>query len=103
MHADIVPVLFALLQFIGTIPAANSNVLTAVAIFLPLSSVWASYTIGNRSWPSHPSDRDDRTGQQLRIIRKSVGASGTDSMGTLGSPTVPKQNEAKVDLERQGL
>ncbi|KAI9751653.1 MAG: hypothetical protein M1835_001192 [Candelina submexicana] len=41
----IVPAIFSILQNFTTIPEMGSNVLTLVAIFLPLSSMWASFSI----------------------------------------------------------
>ncbi|KAI9880515.1 MAG: hypothetical protein M1830_002555 [Pleopsidium flavum] len=41
----VIPAIFSILQYFTDIPEMGSNVLTLVAIFLPLSSIWASSSI----------------------------------------------------------
>ncbi|KAI9716855.1 MAG: hypothetical protein M1828_007516 [Chrysothrix sp. TS-e1954] len=52
----IIPAIFAVLQYASPVPELGSQVLTMVAIFLPLSAMWASATVENQgSTPSKPS------------------------------------------------
>ncbi|KAJ5884766.1 Fungal pheromone mating factor STE2 GPCR [Penicillium taxi] len=54
-----IPALFCILQYVTTVPELASNVLTLVALSLPLSSIWAGATLENsRSASSaRPSSR----------------------------------------------
>ncbi|MCJ1469425.1 hypothetical protein MMC07_008058 [Pseudocyphellaria aurata] len=60
----IIPAIFSMLQYFTLIPAMSSNVLTAVTIFLPLSSLWASANMSTRtqptSVPSTPASKSTR-------------------------------------------
>ena len=113
--------IFAILQFVVTTPAMNSNVLTAVAIFLPLSSLWASASIDTRLQASKSGNvRRGITygsGSGTSGIGKSAGvgkgASGarsysnaTTSSGMALSPltfTSSDGNSFAKDLEAQGV
>ncbi|KAI9678068.1 MAG: hypothetical protein M1817_006012 [Caeruleum heppii] len=50
-HTMIIPVLFAGLQYTTSIPDMGSNVLTVTTIFLPLSGIWASFSMTDRAVP----------------------------------------------------
>lgn len=45
--------IFSIIQYYSSIPAMSSNVLTLVAIFLPLSSLWASKTTRSAASKHH--------------------------------------------------
>ena len=52
-RADLIPTaIFSILPYFVKTPGMSSQVLTLVSIFLPLSSLWASASIGNRSQAS---------------------------------------------------
>ncbi|KAL8902373.1 MAG: hypothetical protein Q9207_004757 [Kuettlingeria erythrocarpa] len=44
----IIPAIFSIIEYFVPLPSMDSNVLTLVAIFLPLSSLWASASVDNR-------------------------------------------------------
>ncbi|KAL8762471.1 MAG: hypothetical protein Q9184_001554, partial [Pyrenodesmia sp. 2 TL-2023] len=44
----VIPAIFSIIQYFVPLPSMDSNVLTLVTIFLPLSSLWASSSVGNR-------------------------------------------------------
>ncbi|KAF2087480.1 hypothetical protein K490DRAFT_9374, partial [Saccharata proteae CBS 121410] len=48
----IIPSLFSILQYVSDVPEFSSQVLTVVAIFLPLSSIWASASIDSTTMGS---------------------------------------------------
>ncbi|KAI4128989.1 MAG: hypothetical protein LQ341_006615 [Variospora aurantia] len=44
----IIPAIFSVIEYFVPLPSIDSNVLTLVTIFLPLSSLWASASVDNR-------------------------------------------------------
>ncbi|OCL11314.1 hypothetical protein AOQ84DRAFT_444169 [Glonium stellatum] len=44
----VVPAIFTILEFVSSVPEFVSQVLTVVAIFLPLSAMWAGTSVDNR-------------------------------------------------------
>ncbi|KAI9709819.1 MAG: hypothetical protein M1812_007611 [Candelaria pacifica] len=74
----IIPAIFSILQYFTDIPEMGSNVLTLVAIFLPLSSMWASFSVENSSQASSSPDSH----------RKFLGSysSGSTSTGSTSKP-----------------
>ena len=79
--------LFSILQFIVHNPAMSSNVLTAVAIFLPLSSLWASASLDSRSGSnSNPNSRNAQYQREnMQGGGRNVSASG---LPQTNAPTV---------------
>ncbi|KAL8676718.1 MAG: hypothetical protein Q9186_006784 [Xanthomendoza sp. 1 TL-2023] len=49
----IIPAIFSIIEYIVHLPSMDSNVLTLVTIFLPLSSLWASASLDHR--PKKPT------------------------------------------------
>ncbi|KAL8820657.1 MAG: hypothetical protein Q9191_007468 [Dirinaria sp. TL-2023a] len=111
---SILPALFSILQYFVDSPELASLVMTLVAIFLPLSSLWASASISSRSQPTFDAE----------IRQKIVGSGGNKSSPTPflqgqphgpGSPTNSEDTRASEnsvhnhhqniddDLEAQGL
>ncbi|KAI9813479.1 MAG: hypothetical protein M1827_004155 [Pycnora praestabilis] len=45
----VIPAIFSILQYFTNVPELGTNVLTLVAIFLPLSSMWASSSLGDHA------------------------------------------------------
>lgn len=94
----------------------DSNVLTLVAIFLPLSSIWASSSGTGRTPTSVESDRQPNsfnsfTGSARPLVdykAAKVPLSPTNTAKTrlsssLPSPANPAQQDMYLDLEAQGL
>ncbi|MCJ1234996.1 hypothetical protein MMC14_002960 [Varicellaria rhodocarpa] len=50
----VIPAIFSVLEYTVEIPAMDSNVLTLVSIFLPLSSLWAASSTDGRSQQQAP-------------------------------------------------
>ena len=106
--------LFSGLQYAVSNPALYSNALTCVAIFLPLSSLWASASLdsrfqaskernyGNKMFPSYLSastgHRDGRnTNGPLSPANTEHSGTGAHSLQNVG------QGQALRDLEAQGM
>lgn len=94
----------------------DSNVLTLVAIFLPLSSIWASSSSIGR--PPAPVESDQQpnyfnsfTGSARPLVhyKNSKAPSSPSNTATtrisssLPSPANPTQQDMYLDLEAQGL
>ena len=120
------PAIFSIIQYYTSIPAMSSNVLTLVAIFLPLSSLWASKTTistgikhhrPTSSLPSSPPagfrtkqvfsssasllfTETDRVDNCVPVNRMNHGESMASSLGL-----ADRQHAvlALQDLDRQGL
>ncbi|KAF6230161.1 hypothetical protein HO133_004500 [Letharia lupina] len=109
--------LFSTLQYAVNNPALYSNALTCVAIFLPLSSLWASASLDSRFQASKeqhygnkmvPSSLSASTGRpDARTINGPLSPTNTENTGTSGSGARSPQNigqrQALRDLEAQGM
>ncbi|KAL8730940.1 MAG: hypothetical protein Q9166_003730 [cf. Caloplaca sp. 2 TL-2023] len=69
----IIPAAFSIIEYFVSLPSMDSNVLTLVTIFLPLSSLWASASLNHRKKPSTES----------RFHGQSLGSNGNVSTGPL--------------------
>ncbi|KAI9761245.1 MAG: hypothetical protein M4579_001165 [Chaenotheca gracillima] len=56
----IIPALFSILQYFTSVPELGANVLTLTAVFLPLSSIWASISLDSRNQSSNPLNRQQK-------------------------------------------
>ncbi|KAF6240344.1 hypothetical protein HO173_001955 [Letharia columbiana] len=113
----VVPALFSTLQYAVNNPALYSNALTCVAIFLPLSSLWASASLDSRYQASKeqhygnkmvPSSLSASTGRpDGRTINGPLSPTNTENTGASGSGAHSPQNigqrQALRDLEAQGM
>lgn len=109
--------LFSTLQFAVSNPALYSNALTCVAIFLPLSSLWASASLDSRFQASRerqfgntmiPSNLLASAGRpEGRTINGPLSPTTTENIGASGSgaysPHYLGQRQALGDLEAQGM
>lgn len=109
--------LFATVQYAVSNPALYSNALTCVAIFLPLSSLWASASLDSRFQASKekqysnkmiPSYLTASTGRpEGRTINNPLSPANTENTGVSGSgahsPQNTGQRQAVRDLEAQGM
>ena len=105
-------------QYWVSLPAMSSNALTACAIFLPLSSLWASASIDNRSgamkqqrkgiadMPSgftNPSTlRQTSTGPLSSTVTAISTRSGGGGLWSTSPKELGERGVAE-DLEKQGL
>ncbi|KAI4137614.1 MAG: hypothetical protein L6R39_007190 [Caloplaca ligustica] len=69
----IIPAIFSIIEYFVPLPSMDSNVLSLVTIFLPLSSLWASASVDNR--------RRDAPKPQLH--GRLLGGNGTATTGPL--------------------
>ena len=99
-------VIFCILVYTTSVPAIDSNVLTSVCIFLPLSSLWASASLDSR----FKETQQKQFGRKI-IPSYATGSATRDSKHPL-SPSHPAMtqnsidggaNMASKDLEAQGL
>ena len=93
----------------------SSNALTAVAIFLPLSSLWASASIDNRAsalkqshnvLANYPSGFSEATMCRKNIsgnISPAHTATTLRGSGSGSSPCSPNQHQFYSDIEKQQL
>lgn len=110
--------LFSLLQYAVSNPALYSNALTCVAIFLPLSSLWASASLDGRFQASKeqhyggnkmiPSFLTASTGRSDgKTANNPLSPTDTEKNGASGSgahsPHNTGQGQAHRDLEAQGM
>lgn len=108
--------IFSILQYTTSIPSMDSNVLTLVAIFLPLSSIWASSSGTGRTQAIVESDQQPNyynsfTGSARPLVdykNPKAPSSPTNTATTrisssLPSPAHPTQQDMYLDLEAQGL
>jgi hypothetical protein len=79
--------IFAVLQHFTHAPELGTNVLTVVAIFLPLSSTWAAASINNQSRKLDDPENQHRF--YARTPTASKGRSGKD--GELTGPFSPTE------------
>ncbi|KAL8665657.1 MAG: hypothetical protein Q9168_007659 [Polycauliona sp. 1 TL-2023] len=70
----IIPAIFSIVQYTVDLPSMDSNVLTLVTIFLPLSSLWASASLDYRK---------KSLGQKPLYPGKLLNSNGTGSTGPL--------------------
>ena len=77
--------IFTIIQFTESLPGADSNVLTVVLLFLPLSAMWASASIYNRSRSSGAGNNQAGSGHGPHAARKPSGT-GFTSSSALASP-----------------
>ncbi|KAL2048535.1 hypothetical protein N7G274_000447 [Stereocaulon virgatum] len=95
----VIPVLFSVLQFCVSSPQIGSNTLTSAAIFLPLSSLWASASLD-----SHFADS-----KAQHFSGKTISSYATKSSGPMEerkTANVPRHDNGHMmyrDLEAQGL
>ncbi len=111
------PALFSIIQYAVSNPALYTNALTCVAIFLPLSSLWASASLdsrfqaskeqqyGNKMIPSYLSASTGRP--DCRTTNGPLSPTHTENTGVSGSgahsPHHIGQRQALRDLEAQGM
>ncbi|KAL9127011.1 MAG: hypothetical protein Q9217_004026 [Psora testacea] len=110
----IIPAVLSILQY-WVNPAMSSNALTAVAIFLPLSSLWASASIDSRTsaskesrkvFANYPSGFSEPTTYRqtpsgpVSPAHTATTLRGSDSRS---NPSSPGQHQFYSDLEKQGL
>ncbi|KAL8826600.1 MAG: hypothetical protein Q9170_007338 [Blastenia crenularia] len=69
----IIPAIFSVIEYFVPLPSMDSNVLSLVTIFLPLSSLWASSSVDNRK----------RELQLPPVQGKRLGSDGTAMTGPL--------------------
>ncbi|KAL8957408.1 MAG: hypothetical protein Q9193_005311 [Seirophora villosa] len=69
----IIPAIFSIIEYFVPLPSIDSNVLTFVIVFLPLSSLWASASIDNRK----------RHSPKPEVEGKFLSSNGTASTGPL--------------------
>ncbi|KAL8770636.1 MAG: hypothetical protein Q9209_003704 [Squamulea sp. 1 TL-2023] len=69
----IIPAVFSIIKYFVDLPSMDSNVLTLVTIFLPLSSLWASASLDYRKKPSAKPD----------FHGKVLGSNGSSTTGPL--------------------
>ncbi|KAI4187372.1 MAG: hypothetical protein LQ348_004098 [Seirophora lacunosa] len=67
------PAIFSIIEYFVPLPSIDSNVLTLVIIFLPLSSLWASASVDNRR----------RHSPKPEVEGKLLNSNGTASTGPL--------------------
>lgn len=88
--------LFAILQYTAPVPELGSQVLSVVAIFLPLSSIWASATLENAAvdnvpnqkfGPALPSPGNSGTSRRALIGQRNESGAGTATALGSGSGT----------------
>ncbi|KAL9097982.1 MAG: hypothetical protein Q9163_006262 [Psora crenata] len=96
------------------IPAMSSNALTSVAIFLPLSSLWASASIDNRAsalkesrtvmakYPSGSSEPTAYRKANSGTVSPAHTATTLHGSGRGSNPSSPSQHQFYSDLEKQG-
>ncbi|KAI4108509.1 MAG: hypothetical protein L6R37_000945 [Teloschistes peruensis] len=117
----IIPAIFSILEYFVPLPSMDSNVLSLVVTFLPLSSLWASASIDNRKrYSAQPkfhgkllgsdgSDGSAVTGplvnEKFLIEPLSPSASATSKTSHLSlvDPTNATHGRVDVDLEAQRL
>ena len=108
--------IFSILQYTTSIPSMDSNVLTLVSIFLPLSSIWASSSGVDRAPATARQDRqqnhfDGLTGSARPLVNYKASSgplspsntATTRTSSSLPSPANPRQQAMYLDLEAQGL
>ena len=108
--------IFSILQYTTSIPSMDSNVLTLVAIFLPLSSIWASSSGIGRAPATVESERQPNyfnsfTGSARPLVDyktskaplSPTNTATTRISSSLPSPANPTQQDMYLDLEAQGL
>ncbi|KAL8844942.1 MAG: hypothetical protein Q9176_000614 [Flavoplaca citrina] len=69
----IIPAIFSIIQYSVDLPSMDSNVLTLVTIFLPLSSLWASASLDYRR----------KSSKQPKLHENLLDSNGTASTGPL--------------------
>ncbi|KAI4248160.1 MAG: hypothetical protein LQ352_006005 [Teloschistes flavicans] len=114
----IIPAIFSIIEYFVPVPSMDSNVLSLVVIFLPLSSLWASASNDHRKrYTAQPkfhgkllgSDGSALTGplvgEQFLIEPLSPSATATSrtSHSSLVPPTNTKHGRDDADLEAQQL
>ncbi|MCJ1383380.1 hypothetical protein MMC17_006493 [Xylographa soralifera] len=112
----IIPVIFSILEYTTQIPSMDSNVLTLVSIFTPLSAMWAASSIGSDKPNSSPHARHRKFFSRSSSVgdysdkkafdgpvSPSYGASTQASISPLPSPAHDRFLQVGVDLERQGF
>ncbi|KAI4118498.1 MAG: hypothetical protein LQ338_007395 [Usnochroma carphineum] len=112
----IIPAIFSIIEYFVPLPSMDSNVLSLVTIFLPLSSLWASSSVDYRrrdsprsktQGPLLGSDGTARTGPLIgeKFLHGPLSPSATattrPSHSNSPSPTKPHSQNAFVDLEAQ--
>ncbi|KAG8526957.1 uncharacterized protein KY384_008386 [Bacidia gigantensis] len=107
-------VVFSILQYFA-FPAASSNALTACAVFLPLSSLWASASVNSNSRGNRISisdfplgSRSTKTGYKakpdpLESTHTTTTIRFSGSTSQLYSPKDSSTQQVQDDLEKQGL
>ena len=109
-------VIFSILQYTTDLPSMDSNVLTLVAIFLPLSAIWASASVDSNTQPPVPAagrlkffTTSKSTGHYTEkkslsgAMSSTTGTSTRISASPLSSPKYEDFNECDIDLEAQGM
>lgn len=112
----VLPALFSILQYFVNSPELASLVMTLVAIFLPLSSLWASANISSRSQPTIDAEirqnivgsGGNKSSPAPFLQRQPHGpGSPTNSENTRASENsvLPRNHHQNIDddLEAQGL
>ncbi|MCJ1402939.1 hypothetical protein MMC11_006160 [Xylographa trunciseda] len=112
----IIPVIFSILEYTTQIPSMDSNILTLVSIFTPLSAMWAASSTGSDkptsspnaghrkffSWSSSTGDYSNKKSFN-GPLSPSYGASTQASTSPLPSPAHDRFLQVGIDLEKQGL
>ncbi|MCJ1306190.1 hypothetical protein MMC08_009008 [Hypocenomyce scalaris] len=112
----VIPAIFSILQYTTSIPSMDSNVLTLVSIFLPLSSIWASSSGVDHAPATARQDRqqnhfDGLTGSARPLVNYKASSgplspsntATTCTSSSMPSPANPRQQAMYLDLEAQGL
>ncbi|KAI9844993.1 MAG: hypothetical protein M1837_005137 [Sclerophora amabilis] len=114
----VIPALFSILQYVSDAPELGTNVLTLAAIFLPLSSMWASASLDGQSQVSGSPNAQQKlfgsygSGSNGPARSKRGGNGPTSpahttlthgSSSPLVTPNRAEMQSVDRDLEAQGL
>ncbi|MCJ1472700.1 hypothetical protein MMC13_001349 [Lambiella insularis] len=113
----VIPVIFSILEYTTNLPSMDSNVLTLVSIFLPLSSMWAASSTGGSAQAPTPlggqrkylstirSSIASRFSEKkpLRTSLSPVKGSPRTSTSPLPTPALEVFRQVDLDLEKQGF
>ena len=114
-RANLFLALFSTIQYAISNPAFYSNALTCTAIFLPLSSLWASASLDGRFQASKEQQfgkggipgclSSSTVHRDGRTINHPLSSANTEKSGASGSHSPYKMGEGQAlrDLEAQGM
>ncbi|KAL8790039.1 MAG: hypothetical protein Q9195_006541 [Heterodermia aff. obscurata] len=97
----VIPAIFSILPYFVKTPGMSSQVLTLVSIFLPLSSLWASASIGNRSSQATittTTSEGMKLRQKLLFSGSSMGSSLSNGKGPLSPASTARSGTSNATL-----